>query len=77
MDWMSNKSDILQRGSIQSLYFQRQELCYHGCYIHQDGRHLMDMVMKYLPLLPIVDMKTKNKWRSVQVLYTSVSLFGS
>ena len=37
------------------------ELCDHGFYIHQDGRHLMDLVLEYLPLLPIVDMKTKNK----------------
>ena len=37
----------------------------------------MDLLLDYLPLLPNVDMETKSKWRSVQVLCTYVSLFGS
>ena len=38
----------------------KTELCDHGCYIHQNERHLMDLVLEYLPLLPIVDMKIKK-----------------
>ena len=73
---MSKKGDILQRGHKKPI-LPKTGLYDHGCYIHQDGRHLMDLVLEYLPLLPIVDMNTKNKWRSVQVLCTSVSLLGS
>ena len=36
----------------------------------------MDLELEYLPLLLIVDMKTKNKWRSVQVLSIFVSFLG-
>ena len=56
---------------------QEIEICDLGCYIHKDGKNLMDLVLEYLPILPIMDMKTKNKWISVQVLYTSISLLGS
>ena len=73
---MSKKGDILQRDYIKST-LPEMKLYNHGCYIHQYGRDLMDMLLDYISLLLIVDMKTINKWRSVEVLCTSVSLFGS
>ena len=46
----------------------KTKLCNYGCYIHHDGIDLRDLVLEYPPLLLIVDMKTKNKLRSIQVL---------
>ena len=52
---------IFYKGGHTKPTLLETELCDHGYYIHQDRRHLMDLVLEYLPLLPIVDMKTKNK----------------
>ena len=70
MRWIEcQRRVIFYKGGHTKPTLPETELYDHWCYIHQDGRHLMDLVLEYLPLLPIIDMKTKNKWISVQVLY--------
>ena len=69
------EEDVRAKGVYTKPTLPKTKLCDHGCYIHKDGRDLMDLVLDYLPLLRITDIKTKTKWRSIQVLCIVVSLF--
>ena len=52
---------IFYKGGHTKPTFPKTKLCDHECYIDQDGRRLMNLVLEYLPLLSIKNMKTKKK----------------
>ena len=68
---------IFYKGGHTKPTLPKTELCYHGFYIHQDGSHLMDLVLEYLLLFPIVDMKMKKQREKCSSAIYICSFLGS
>ena len=72
------KRVIFYEGVHTKPAFLETKLCDHGCYIHQRLKTLDGFGVRISSPTPNCGLEDKkNKLRSVQVLYTSISLLGS